>query len=159
MYLETPPRQRIRINAKVKVRVKRHIFRKETPVHHSIWSKAVHIVTKIDESQFPYKYHLSGISKTFYAFQLLLLSPYYPIDESNSMSTIKVVGLEHINAPYLRSGRSLPSRAEIKYKIIKDGQLEYASASDLLTYSRLFGKSILHYADFFKQPENLSYII
>ena len=75
------------------------------------------------------------------------------------MATIEVVGLEHINSPYLRSGISLPSRAEVRYKIIKDGQLEYASASDLLTYSRLFGKSILHYADIFKQPENLAYII
>ena len=75
------------------------------------------------------------------------------------MSKIKVTGFERLNYPYLRSGRSLPSRHEIRYNIVKDGQPETASASDLLNYSKLFGKDILEYSDVFKQLENSSYII
>ena len=162
-YLKSPRQQRISINSKVRIRRKRNVFRKESPLFHSIWSDNVYIVSKIDRSVFPFVYYMENLSKGFYSFQLLLLSPHYPIDEyknSSKTSKIIVIDFEKVNdTSYLRSGRVLPSRHDIKYKIVKDGETQYVSAADLQLFTKLYGKNVLHYSHFFKNPNNVSYVI
>ena len=105
---------------------------------------------------------MHGLSKGFYAFQLLHLTRDYPVDEfgnSHIATGIHVTGFKHTNAPYLRSGRSLPSKHEIKYEILRDGQKDFVTASDLLMFKKLYGINALRYADIFKAPENVSYVI
>ena len=162
LHLNTPSGQRIVIGSKVKVRKQRHVFRKETPLFHSIWSENVYIVKEIDKTSFPFLYHLRGLSKVFYSFQLLLLTVDFPIDDlktSSKTRKIHVIDFVQSNSPYLRSGKTIPSRHEIKYRIRKDGQTNLVPPSDLLLFKRLYGKHVLHYADIFKQPANLQYVI
>ena len=162
-HLKTPKNQRISINSKVRIRKKRHVFRKESPLFHSIWSDNVYVVSKIDRSVFPFVYYMHNITKGFYSFQLLLLSPHFPIDEyknSSKTSEINVLDFEKANdTSYLRSGRILPSRHSIRYRILKDGETQFVSGEDLRLFLKLYGRNVLRYADFFKKPENVSYVI
>lgn len=126
----------------------------------SIWSESVHFVKSIKKDQYPFIYYVDGSSKGYYSFQLLLLTPQFPIDgakNSSTTSTIYVSGFRRISEPFLRSGQI--SRHDVKYEVVKDGETQLVPASDLLLFKRLYGTSVLQYAPIFEKPENISLVI
>lgn len=160
-YLKTPRHDRIKIGSRVRLRLMRHIFRKET-IFHSIWTDSVHTVLNIDKKVWPFLYTVDNVKRRFYSFQLLLLSPYFPLNEFTPSRPTKIFikDFKTINEPYLRSRKIIPSRHEIEYIIVeKNGETKTVSAKDLLLYKKIYGPHILEYSDIFKQPENVQLVI
>lgn len=160
-YLKTPPKQRISIGSKVKIKLKRNIFRKNNPIFNSGWSESIYTVTDSDSKQWPIKYFIRELpNHSFYSYQLLKVPNSDPIITSGEspMQKIQVLDIEHTNS-FLRNNKIIPSRHEIKYRIMKNGSQELVRAQDLLLFKKIYGNSILEYSNFFAQKENVSYVI
>ena len=148
-YRKTKPSERLEIGNKVKVRISRHIFRKTNPLRQSIWSKNDYVIKDIDMSKFPPLYELHGLLKRYYAFQLLPLSNFYPLDTSKNRPAILVNNFRIPEDNYLRSGKDSSRKIAPLYQILKDGKVYEVTKDDLEFYKKTLGKNSISYSSYF----------
>ena len=157
LFSKTPKSARLEIGDKVRLRLKDSIFRKESPIANPRWSDTIHSITDIDTKTFPYLISVTNTKKKFYAFQLQKLSTAYPLDKDTPK--ILVQSFRIANEPYLRSQKSFDHKDKVMYTILKHGKVEEVPTSDLLSYKKQFGDSILAYSSYFKDSPMNKYIV
>ena len=161
LFSHVKPRDVITVNSRVKVQKLRSVFRKFQPLHSPLWSEEIYTVTKIDKQKFPFVYEVTGLKKKFYAFQLLKVSEYYPLERKNSLETRILVQKCVVPSRFtLRSGRKTVLNDEnVIYTILKDNVVSTVDKEELIRFKRSLGNDVLVYSPFFSKPANLKFIV
>ena len=115
----------------------------------SIWTKQHYVVEDADFSSFPPVYKIRGLVKRYYAFQLLPLSKYFPVDTSKDRPTILVNKFRIPEDDYLRSGKKTSRQPSPLYQILKDGQIYEVTRTDLEFFKKTLGKQSVSYSSYF----------
>ena len=104
---------------------------------------------------------MTGLKKKFYAFQLLKVSEYYPLERKNSLETRILVQKCVVPSRFtLRSGRKTVLNDEnVIYTILKDNVVSTVDKEELIRFKRSLGNDVLVYSPFFSEPANLKFIV
>ena len=159
-YAKQSPQQRLNLGDLVRVRQKRHIFKK-SPIFYPIWSTEFYKIIAIDRSQFPFTYQLDDkTNKQYYSFSLQRLSAKNNnIQSANPQNRILVQKYTKKNPTSLRSGKQRTDKHDIVYTILHKGKIEEASANDLKLFKQLYGANVLLYHPSFSDPAHSMYVI
>ena len=164
LELKKKPYEVLKIHQKVKIKLKRPAFRKES-IFQPSFSNDIHTITHIDKTSYPPVYTVSGTQKKFYSHHLLpigdiQLDNFVPTQTKHKLLIQSVIATP--DNSLLRSGtsRKLSSNFDdIKYKTLQDGQINLLSRKDLLLHKNLFGKNHLIFGPYFNEPQNKKYLI
>ena len=165
--------QKIKIGDKVRLRNVKPLIRKESAVFNPHTSETVYRVVDIKNKFLPYQYVLDGLSKTYYGWNLVKVSPSILSisDTSNKTTTPNkqqqnkpVITVQNIlpktDSTKLRSGRVLTHPFDMTYDILKDNERQFVDKETLQLYKRLFGAQILQYnEDLLNDPKKNKHVI
>ena len=155
-----PKKDMLKINDKVKYLVKRSTFRKIRPLKRSIWSDEVCRIVDIDTSLFPAMYTIENHRNKFYAWELLRVGSFYPLEENRAhQSKILVDSYKLQSSPFLRSGRQKEQFDQPIYTILRNGERSTATRNELESLKKELGKDVLLYSSFFNKSPHRQYIV
>ena len=127
----------------------------------------VFTIESVDSRCFPRTYQLREISnkkRAFYSFELFKLDKLFDYtnarvekQQSQLKSRITVQDVLITNTSRLRSGRLLPGREKILYRIERNGEESFLDAKNLDLWKKALGK--LEYSSAFDSPEKAVYRI
>ena len=163
LQLKKKPHDVLKINQQVKIRKKMNVFRKES-LFQPAYSNSVHVITHIDKNQYPPLYTVSGSKHRYYDFQLLALSDSFPNDHLMPQPKHKILIQDVTATPSTSTSRSGKERqnttlTDVKYTVLRDGEIAFLTRPDLELYRKLFGNQILAYNPVFNKPEYQKYIV
>ena len=164
LELKKKPRDTLRVNMNVKIKLKLQPFRKEG-LFQPAFSQNIHKITHIDRKEYPPLISLTNTKKRFYSQQLLPVGDQYPKDPHimPPQSRKKLLIQDIVTGPetsLLRSGKSRTmTNSEVKYKTLHDGNIELLTKNDLLLYKKLFGENYLVYSPNFNDSDKMKYLI
>ena len=164
--------QKLKIHDKVRLRNVKPLIRKESAVFFPHTSEKVYEIVNIKNKFLPYQYALGGLSKTYYGWNLVKVSPSIlninstvsdktttPDEQNKPVITVQNI-LPKTDSTKLRNGKVLTHPFDMTYDILKDGERQFVDKETLQLYKRLFGSQILQYNEaLLSDPEKNKHII
>ena len=159
-FFSLHPEKVFKVGDQVLLAKVRHKFHRSNVLHHSDFGHNPEKVIDVDRSCLPWTYVISNHeNRKYYFFELKRVSPLYgklTAKPSILTSTQKILVLDYeiINPPFLRSGKSVGSKATVFYTIQRSDKVEKVNGETLRSFKKILGPKILEYSPMFDTPEN-----
>ena len=153
------------------VRNKRNPFRKSSVLFYPDFESDYYTVLSVDKKYLPWKYKVSrqgssSVIKQLYAFEMRKVTPSAmgPTLSSEPLTLspnngIVVNDIIHRDNSTLRSGRVLPNKGVVFYRIVVNGKQDIVPGDTLRVLKRSLGGASVSYGPFFSRLGNAAYII
>ena len=162
----TAPDRQFQIGDVVLVRNKRHAFKKSDPINYPTYESDLFKVISINKQYLPWKFLVerqgtNKKTKQLYAFEMRKVNATSSSSEPIVLnpSNIKVNDIIHRNRSTLRSGKEIPGKDIIHYRIEVDGREEIIPEESLRLMKKTFTNATFTYGPFFDHQNNSRYII
>ena len=165
------PDKRFSVNDRVLIRKRPHAFQKLSPIFFPSYEADIYMITHINRKFLPYTHTVqntnnTSITKQLYAFEMVKLGKNNEnsvIKSTPTLSTqpkqIHVSDVVLQNPSRLRSGRIMPSKATVFYRIKLNNEEDIVSEKGLRVLLKSVGPDSINYSPFFSSTENQKYII
>jgi hypothetical protein len=162
----TAPDRQFNVGDMVMVKNRRHAFHKNDPINYPTYETDLYKVISICKKLLPWKFLVerqtdSKKTKQLYAFEIRKANQTDSSSEPIILNPtqIKVNDVIHRNNSTLRSGKIIPKKDIIYYRIEIDGKEDIIPQESLRLMKRTFTNASFTYSPFFVQGNNNQYII
>ena len=167
-YFNSTKRKEFQINNSVLVKKKKQAFYKHSNIFFPHYEKDVYKITHIDKKCLPWTYTVTNETtnkiRYLYAFEMRKMGApanrelsKEPLTIGNSRILVHDVVLKQKST--LRSGRQIPNKHIVFYRITIDDRQDIVSTSALRLLIHSLGNTAVKYGPFFEIPENKKYCI
>ena len=167
-YFSSTKRKEFQINTSVLVRTKRQTFYKHSSIFFPAFEKDIYVITHIDKKTLPWAYTVKNVNNNMirylYSFEMKKIATESTETLNETPLTIKqdkikVHDIVIKQKSKLRSGRIIPDKNIVFYRITIDNRQDIVPLDALKLLARSLGDTTIEYGPFFAIPGNEKYRI